>query len=204
MTKFCQIEYKLLIIAFGTLFVSSSMENALKGIYINNIKYLTTMITDKLQKEFNVQIAAEMWSANLYMSMAYFMSSKGLDGMASWLKKQAQEETEHAYRFADYLAARGGVIKIDKIDVVPQGWGSAKEVFEHVYKHECHVSKLVDSLYEVAVAEKDYASQDFLMSFVREQVEEEATALGIAEKIKMAGDNDSAMLLIDSKLAARQ
>ncbi|MGM9805470.1 MAG: ferritin [Candidatus Aphodosoma sp.] len=162
------------------------------------------MITDKLQKEFNVQIAAEMWSSNLYMSMAYYLDRQGLDGMACWMKKQAHEELEHAYRFADYLASRGGVVKVDKIDVVPQGWGAVGEVFESVYKHECHVSKLIDNLYELAVAEKDYASQDFLMTFVREQVEEEATALSISEKIKMAGNNDSAMLLLDAKLGTRK
>lgn len=162
------------------------------------------MITDKLQKEFNVQIAAEMWSANLYMSMAYYLSREGFEGMSTWMKKQAQEETAHAYRLADYIVSRGGIVKIDKIDVVPQGWGDVCEVFRHVYEHECHVSKLIDNLYEVAVAEKDYASQDFLMTFVREQVEEEATAQGIVDQLKMAGDNKSAMLFLDSKLGTRQ
>lgn len=162
------------------------------------------MITDKLQKEINVQIAAEMWSSNLYMSMAYYLERKGFGGMTNWMKKQAREELEHAYKLADYMASRGGVVKIDKIDVVPQGWGTVQEVFEHVYQHECHVSKLIDNLYALAVEEKDYASQDFLMTFVREQVEEEATANGISEAVKMAGNDTSAMLLLDAKLGARK
>ena len=41
-------------------------------------------------------------------------------------------------------------------------------MFEHVYKHECHVSELIDKLVDVASAEKDKASQDFLWGFVRE------------------------------------
>lgn len=162
------------------------------------------MISDKLQKEMNLQVTAEMWSANLYMSMAYYLNREGFDGMANWMKKQAQEEMAHAYRFADYIVSRGGVVKIDKIDVVPQGWGTVRELFEHVYSHECHVSKLVDNLYALAVEEKDYASQDFLMTFVREQVEEEATALDIVDKIKLAGDNNSAMFFMDAKLGARE
>ena len=69
------------------------------------------------------------------------------------------------------------------IDTVPQEWESPLAVFEHVYKHECHVSELIDKLVDVAADEKDKASQDFLWGFVREQVEEEATVQGIVDKI---------------------
>mgnify|MGYP002242712812 CR=1 FL=1 len=76
-----------------------------------------------------------------------FVRKKGF-GMAlsHWMKLQSQEELQHAYDLADYVAKRGGVALVDKIDVVPQGWGSVLEVFEHVYKHECHVSELIDNL----------------------------------------------------------
>lgn len=161
------------------------------------------MITKKLQEAFNVQITAEMWSSNLYLSMSYYFAQQGFDGFAGWMKKQSQEELEHAYKLADYLTRRGGIVKIDKIDVVPQGWGSALEVFEDVYKHECRVSAMIDNLVDVARAENDKATEEFLMWFVREQVEEEETAQGIVDKIKMAGENPSALLFIDGKLAAR-
>lgn len=161
------------------------------------------MITKKLQEAFNVQITAEMWSSNLYLSMSYYFAQQGFDGFAEWMKKQSQEELEHAYKLADYLTRRGGIVKIDKIDVVPQGWGSALEVFEEVYKHECRVSAMIDNLVDVARAENDKATEEFLMWFVREQVEEEETAQGIVDKIKMAGENPSALLFIDGKLAAR-
>lgn len=161
------------------------------------------MITKKLQEAFNVQITAEMWSSNLYLSMSYYFAQQGFDGFAEWMKKQSQEELEHAYKLADYLTRRGGIVKIDKIDVVPQGWGSALEVFEDVYKHECRVSAMIDNLVDVARAENDKATEEFLMWFVREQVEEEETAQGIVDKIKMAGENPSALLFIDGKLAAR-
>lgn len=85
--------------------------------------------------------------------------------------------------------------------MVPNGWGTPLEVFEHVYKHECHVSALVDKLVDVAAAEKDKATQDFLWGFVREQVEEEATAQGIVDKIKKAGD--TGIFFVDSQLGQR-
>ena len=160
------------------------------------------MISEKLQNAINEQITAEMWSANLYLSMSFYFEKEGFSGFANWMKKQSQEELEHAYVMADYIIKRGGVAKVDKIDVVPSGWGTPLEVFEHVYKHECHVSKMIDELVSVASAERDNATQDFLWGFVREPVEEEATAQGIVDKIKKAGD--AGIFFIDSQLGQRK
>ena len=150
------------------------------------------MISEKLQNAINEQITAEMWSANLYLAMSFYFEKEGFSGFAHWMKKQSQEEMGHAY---------AGTANVDKIDVVPNGWGTPLEVFEHVYKHECHVSQLVDKLVDVAAAEKDKATQDFLWGFVREQVEEEATAQGIVDKIKKAGD--TGIFFVDSQLGQR-
>lgn len=160
------------------------------------------MITEKLQKEINDQITAEMWSSNLYLSMAFYMEKEGFAGMASWLKKQALEEQEHACTMASYIIKRGGAAKLDKIDVVPTEFGTPLAVFEQVYEHECRVSKMIDDLVDVASAEKDKATQDFLWGFVREQVEEEATAAGIVDMIKRAGD--AGIYYVDSKLGERK
>ena len=160
------------------------------------------MISDKLQKAINDQITAEMWSANLYLSMSFFLQKEGYDGCANWLKKQSQEELAHAYDMAAYLIKRGGVAVVDKLDVVPTEFGTPLEVFQQVYEHECRVSRLIDDLVDVASAEHDKATQDFLWSFVREQVEEEATAAGIVEVLKKAGE--AGIYYIDDKLGARQ
>ena len=82
------------------------------------------MMTEKLQKVLNEQVTAEMWSANLYLSMSFHLEREGYTGFASWLKKQSQEEMEHAYAIAGYIIKRGGIAKVDKIDVVPTGWGT--------------------------------------------------------------------------------
>ena len=137
------------------------------------------MISEKLQKAINEQITAEMWSSNLYLAMSFFFEKEGFSGFAHWMKKQSQEELEHAYDMANYVIKRGGVAKVDKIDVVPQEWNGLLGVFENVYEHECQVSKLIENVVKVASEEKDMASQEFLWGNVREQVQEEATAQGI-------------------------
>jgi ferritin len=159
------------------------------------------MITEKLQQAINDQITAELWSSNIYLQMAFFLKKEGWDGFAHWMEKQSNEEKEHAMSMANWIIKRGGEAKVDKIDVVPYGWGSVLEVFEHVYKHECHVSELIDKLVDVASAEKDKATQDFLWGFVREQVEEEETAIGIVEKIRKAGD--AGLFYLDAQLGNR-
>ena len=102
---------------------------------------------------------------------------------------------------ADFVIKRGGEVKLQMVDVVPCGWGSVLEVVEHVAEHERHVSKLIDDLVAVAHDEKDNAAQDFLWGFVREQVEEEATADALVAKVKHAGE--AGLACVDAELAKR-
>lgn len=161
------------------------------------------MISKKLQDAINCQIVAEMWSSNLYLSMSFYLQKEGFDGFASWMLKQSQEELGHAYDLANYMMKRGGIAKVDKVDVVPQDWESVQAVFEDVYEHECRVSAMIDELVNVAAEEKDKASQDFLWGYVREQVEEEATAQNIVEKLGKCGDA-AGILYLDDKLGQRK
>ena len=112
--------------------------------------------------------------------------------------KQSAKEVGHACTIAEYMVKREATPKVDKVDVVPQGWGNSLEVFEHALEHEKHISKLIDELVYLASEEKDNATQDFLWKFVREQVEEEAGVQNIVNLLKKAGD--SGILFIDAKL----
>lgn len=159
------------------------------------------MITEKLQNAVNDQITAELWSSNLYLQMAFYFEKEGWDGFAHWMHKQSDEEREHAVKLAEYVAKRGGEAKVSMIDVVPAGWGSVKEVFTNVADHERKVSRLIDELVDVAAAEKDKATQDFLWGFVREQVEEEASVDAIVNKIERCGE--SGLVFLDAELAKR-
>lgn len=159
------------------------------------------LLSKKLSEAFNAQVNAEMWSSNLYLSMAVYFKKEGLDGFAHWMEKQADEELDHARQMIDYSIDRGGDITIGQVNVVPTGWGSPIEVFEHVYKHEKHVSELIDKMVDIAEEDKDHASRDFLFGFVREQVEEESTAKGILDDLKNYGDHHYGF--IDRKLGKR-
>ena len=74
------------------------------------------MISKKLENAINDQIVAELWSSNLYLSMALFLKKEGWNGSANWMFKQADEEKEHALTMADYLIKRGGEARVGKLD----------------------------------------------------------------------------------------
>ena len=145
-------------------------------------------LSKNLSEAFNAQVNAEMWSSNLYLSMAVYFKKQGLNGFAHWMQKQADEELEHAHDMIDFCLDRGGNIEIQLVNVVPSGWGSALEVFEHVYKHETYVSELIDKMVDIAESDKDHAAKDFLYKYVREQVEEESTAKSIVDQLKNFGE----------------
>ena len=160
------------------------------------------ILSKNLSEAFNAQVNAEMWSSNLYLSMAVYFKKEGLDGFASWMMKQAEEEMEHAHQMIDYALDRGGDITIGAVNVVRTGWGNPLEVFEHVFKHECYVYELIDKMVEIAEADKDNASRDFLFGFVREQVEEESTAKSIVDQLKHYGECHYGIM--DHKLGKRE
>ena len=159
-------------------------------------------ISKELSKGLNNQIVAEMYSANMYQAMSIHTAMMGLDGFTHWLRLQANEEMEHAWRIIDYMISRGVKPEVGAIDAVKSDWGTPLELFEAVYAHEVEVSGMIDKLMDIAHNDKDRASQDMLWWFVHEQIEEEDTPAGIVDKLKAYGPNG--LGAIDQLLYKRQ
>ena len=161
------------------------------------------MISKRLEDAINAQINAEMWSAYLYLSMSAYCQDQGYSGMANWFAIQFKEEQDHAQIFYNYLISRGGRVWLKAIDAVDTEWASPLAAFEATYKHEQHVTSLINNLMHIAVEEKDYAAQSRLQWFIDEQVEEEENAVEIINKLKMLDGNGYGMYILDQELAAR-
>ena len=146
------------------------------------------MLGKKMQDLMNTQIQAEFYSAQLYLAMSAYSESENYKGFANWLKVQYEEETSHGMKFLHYIVERGGEVELKAIEAPPVKYGSMLKMFEEVLAHEKKVTALINNLYEVALKEKDYASQIFLQWFITEQVEEEANASEIVAQLKMIGD----------------
>jgi len=161
------------------------------------------VLPKKMEEAINKQINAELYSAYLYLSMAAYFESTNLSGFAKWMEVQAQEEKQHAMKLYHYVIERGGRVILDAIQKPQSEWKSPLDVFEAVYAHEKHVTELIYNLMDVAKSEKDYASEVMLHWFVKEQVEEEANASSILERIKMVKDSVNGILQYDKILGKR-
>lgn len=161
------------------------------------------MIGPRMQDAFNRHIQAETYSAYLYLAMSAYCERGAYKGFARWLRVQQAEEIEHAHRCLDFLLLRGGEAKLGPVEAPPSSFGTIAEVFEKVLEHERKVTGLVEALHQAALAEKDTAAQVFLQWFVAEQVEEEARAQEVLDRLRMVGDRPGAALYLDKEYGKR-
>lgn len=161
------------------------------------------MISKAVVEEMNEQIKHELYSAYLYLSMAAYFESSNMAGMAHWMTAQAKEEQEHALKFYGYIHDVGGKVVLQAIEQPPADFKSPLAVFEAALDHEKKVTARINHIYDVAVKNSDYASQNFLNWFLSEQIEEEKNATQIVEWLKMAGESANALMMVDSMLGKR-
>lgn len=161
------------------------------------------MIKKEIEQAINDQINAEIFSAYLYYSMSAYFDSVSLAGFAHWTRAQALEEMGHANKFFAFLNNRGGRVKLEAIDAPRTQWESPAEVFAGIYEHEVHVTDLINRLMDVAQSNSDHATVNFLQWFVAEQVEEEASADAVVQKLKLVEGTQGGLFMLDRELAAR-
>ncbi len=162
------------------------------------------MISKKMADALNAQIAKEMYSSNLYLAMSAYSRAEGFNGFAAWMGVQAREEMDHAMKFVHYLDEQNARVQIAAMDAPPFDFGSPAKMFKATLAHEQHVTAAIHALVDLAVKEKDYATQNMLQWFVNEQVEEEGNLLDILSKLDMLGGEPRHLYLLDRDLGKRQ
>ncbi len=161
------------------------------------------MISKKMEKALNEQVNAELYSAYLYLSMEAYFKSLNLNGFANWMRVQTQEEISHAMKIYGFIDERGGRITLKAIEGPQTKWDSPLAVFKAVYEHEQKVTGLINDLVDLAIEEKDHATNTFLQWFVNEQVEEEASADQVVQQLKMMEKAPGGMFMLDRELGQR-
>jgi ferritin len=161
------------------------------------------MLSKKMEKAINKQINAELYSSYLYLSMATYFESIGLGGFSNWMRQQAQEELFHGMKMFDFVCERGGRVILTAIDGPQSAWKSPLDAFENVLTHEQKVTGLINDLVNLALDERDHATNIFLQWFVSEQVEEEATAGALVDKLKLIGKDANGLFMLDTELGQR-
>lgn len=161
------------------------------------------MLKEKMLIALNEQINAEQYSSLLYLSMSAYFNDKGLPGFANWMYVQYQEELTHANKFFNYVVERGGKVELKAIDQMPTTWEGVIDVYEKTLEHEQLVTSLIDKLVDIAVDERDHATQSFLRWFVDEQVEEEANVTEILDTLKLINGQGNGIFMLDREMRNR-
>jgi ferritin len=161
------------------------------------------MLAEKMQKALNGQLNAELYSAYLYLAMNAYFKSVNLDGFANWMYYQAQEELMHSMKFYDFIIQRGGKVQLTEVKAPPTAWDSPLAVFEATLAHEQKVTGLINDLVDIALEARDHATQIFLQWFVSEQVEEEESVGSVLEQLKLMGEAQGGLFMMDRELANR-
>jgi ferritin len=161
------------------------------------------MITKTVQNAINEQINKELYSSYLYLSMAAYFEDKNLPGFANWMYVQAEEERGHGMKLFEHLLERSGKVELKPIAGPQTTWNTSLEVFKHVQEHEAAVTASINTLYELALKEKDYPFQVALQWFISEQVEEEKNAAEIVQQLELIDAKGTAVLMLDHQLGKR-
>lgn len=159
------------------------------------------MLNTKIEKALNQQVVLEAESSQIYLAMASWAEVEGLSGIAAFLFKHSDEERMHMLKLLKFVNERGGHGVVPALKAPAAKYKGVKELFQEVLNHEILVSNEINKLVDICLKEKDYTTHNFLQWYVSEQIEEEALARQIMDKLKLIGSDKSGMYFFDRDIA---
>lgn len=166
-----------------------------KAVFLRKI--FKNMLPKKVETALNAQIEIEAESSQFYLAMASWAECNGLPGVAEFLYAHSDEERMHMLKLVKYVNERGGHAVIPALSQPPKTFKDLHFVFEKLLQHEILVSAEINKVVDVCLREKDYSTHNFMQWYVSEQIEEEALARTIMDKLRMIGNDKGGMYLFD-------
>lgn len=162
------------------------------------------MLSTKIEKALNQQVLLEAESSQVYLAMASWAEVQGYEGISGFLYKHSDEERMHMLKLVKFINERGGHAVIPALKQPSPKYTGIKALFQQVLDHEIHVSSEINKLVDICLKEKDYTTHNFLQWYVSEQIEEEALARKVIDKLKLIGDDKAGHYLFDRDLGTIQ
>lgn len=154
----------------------------------------------KVEKALNAQIEKEAYASQIYLSMASWAENNGLNGTAQFMYAHSDEERFHMLKLVKFVNERGGTAIIPSIAQPPSAYKNLEDLFTSLLEHEIAVTTSINDLVGLCLDERDYTTHNFIQWYVSEQLEEEALARTILDKIKLIGNDKGGMYLFDKDL----
>lgn len=158
------------------------------------------MLNKKVENILNKQISGEASSSHLYLAMASWAENAGFGGTAGFLYTHSDEERQHMLKLVKFVNERGGKAKIPDLSVGKISFKSLKDVFKKLLEHEIEVTNSINEVVHVCLEEKDYTTHNFMQWYVAEQLEEEALARTILDKLNLIDNDKGGLYLFDRDL----
>ena len=155
------------------------------------------MLSKKIESLLNQQVELEADSSQYYLAMASWAEVKGLEGISQFMYRHSDEERMHMLKLVRYVNERGGHAVISELRAPKTQYSTFQQLFKELYEHEIAVSESINDLVHITLEEKDYATHNFLQWYVSEQIEEEALARTILDKINLIGNDKGGLYLFD-------
>jgi len=154
----------------------------------------------KVEAALNAQISMEAGASQIYLSMASWAENNGLSGTAQFMYTHSDEERTHMLKLIKFVNERGGKAIIPAVEKPPMDIKDIEDVFTRLLKHEMDVTESINQLVGLCLDERDYSTHNFIQWYVAEQIEEEALARTILDKIKLIGNDKGGLYLFDKDL----
>jgi ferritin len=144
------------------------------------------MLSKKIEAALNGQVAVEANSSQAYLAMASWAENQGLSGTAAFLYRHSDEERLHMLKLVKFINERGGK--------------TITEIFKALLDHETKVTNEINGVVDLCLKEKDYTTHNFMQWYVSEQIEEEALARTLIDKLNLIGSDKGGLYLFDRDL----
>ena len=162
------------------------------------------MVSAHIENSLNGQIEVEARSSQYYLAMASWADTKGFSGVSQFLYRHSDEERQHMLKLIHYVNERGGKAVIPSLDKPPSDFDSIQTIFKDLFEHEQKVASEINEVVDACLKEKDYTTHNFMQWYVSEQIEEEAMARNILDKLALIGNDKGGLYLFDRELGAME
>ncbi len=154
----------------------------------------------RIEDALNDQVQKESSSSQFYLAMASWAENSGLNGTAQFMYQHSDEERFHMLKLMKFVNERGGKAVVPAVEQPPKAYDSLEHIFELLLEHELSVTASINNVVDVCLQEKDYSTHNFMQWYVSEQLEEEALARGMLDKLRLIGGDKGGLYLFDRDL----
>ncbi|MCB0764035.1 MAG: ferritin [Flavobacteriales bacterium] len=158
------------------------------------------MLSKKIEAALNGQVEIEAMSSQAYLAMASWAENQGLSGTAAFLYRHSDEERQHMLKLIKFVNERGGKAVVPALKQPGTNYKTITDIFQSLFQHETKVTNEINKVVDLCLKEKDYTTHNFMQWYVGEQIEEEALARTLIDKLNLIGNDKGGLYLFDRDL----